>query len=351
MSRSSDEPDFGEVKGLLRRLEPSSQPGNPGGASHGYAPFPAEPARPVRVQQGPSSAATLFLIANTVMTTATMTSIAWYLFHSAEMRKNNGMGTGQGVPTGAIAWPPRDYGAPIAGSQGAVPQPAAPQPNGSERAATPAPEARLVGPETFDVSAGKAVRIPLQLAPREAAAIADHVSVRGVSNDVTFNQGSRSGPDSWTLPIDKLPELELLTAASTSAGRVDLVFTARFEDGRALASTAMTLVVAAPPVEAPPIQPAVPLDEATQAKHIAKAQEFLAIGQVSAARLVLQRAAESGNAEAALILGDTYDPVRLFQLGARGLVGDTGRATFWYEKADELGSAAAKARIIGLRQK
>ena len=101
---------------------------------------------------------------------------------------------------------------------------------------------------------------------------------------------------------------------------------------------------------APPI-PATPLDESTQAQHISKARDLLGIGQVSAARLMLQRAAEGGSAEAALLLGDTYDPVRLFRMGARGMVGDTAKAVFWYEKADELGAPEAKARVSALGQR
>lgn len=342
MSRTSDEPDFGEVRGLLRRLETTSQSTGVAPANHGYASLPGDAAaRPVRAQQGMSAAATLFLVANTVMTTATMTSIAWYLFHSAEMQKNNRVGAGPGVPPGAFEWPPREYGTLPVASPAALPQAVAP---------VPSVIARLVGPPTFDIAPGKAARLSMQLLPREAIASADHVTIGGIPNDITFNHGVRSGSDGWTIPIGKLPELELTASAGVAAGHFNLVFTAHAPDGRDLASAGTTLVVAAEAATEPPGQPVVPLDEATQTQHIAKAREFLAIGQVSAARLVLQRTADSGNAEAALILGDTYDPVRLFQLGARGLVGDIAKATFWYEKADELGSSEAKARIISLRQ-
>lgn len=340
MARTSDEPDFGEVKGLLRRLETTSQSGGPGASNQSYAQFPGEPPRPVRVQQGPSSAATLFLIANTMMTTATMTSIAWYLFHSSEMQRNK-PGSAGDVPPGAIAWPPRDNAAPAPGSIPAAAKPA------------PAPVARLVGPATFEIKTGTAARISLELQPREIVAEADHISVRGLPNDVTFNHGVRSGPTSWTVPIAELTDLELVAGPNVPASRDELAFLAMSKDDRPLASAATTLIVSGPPVEAPPAPPVppAPVDAATQAKHVAKAREYLSIGQVGAARLVLQRAADSGSAEAALMLGDTYDPVRLFQLGARGLVGDLDKATFWYEKADELGSPEAKARIVGLAQK
>jgi TPR repeat protein len=73
-----------------------------------------------------------------------------------------------------------------------------------------------------------------------------------------------------------------------------------------------------------------------------------ALGQVGSARLVFERAASAGNAAAAIALGDTYDPRRLVQLGAPLSLADIAKATYWYERADELGAAEAKARILGL---
>ena len=64
---------------------------------------------------------------------------------------------------------------------------------------------------------------------------------------------------------------------------------------------------------------------------------MLATGNVNSARLLLQRAAESGNGHAALILGDTYDADRLARIGAISVVPDRSRAAYWYRRADELG--------------
>lgn len=355
MARSIDEPDFGEVKGLLRRLETTTQ-SPAGSASQSFPPSAGDQPRSGRIQQGLSPAAALFLVANTVMTTATVTSIAWYLFHSAEMQRSGKAGAGPaGAPAGAFQWPPRDYAAPSAVSPEASPQ------------STAAVSARLIGPETFEVAPGQAIRIPLQLGPREAIADADHVSIRGLPSNAILNRGTRLGPDAWNVPVNELPELELFASAAVPPGRFDLVVSAHSKSGHELASARSALVVSTGPTTAAPApasapaaavttaapvaQPVVPLDEAAQAKQIAKAREFLGIGQVGAARLLLQRVADAGSAEAALLLGDTYDPVRLFQLGARGLVGDTEKATFWYGRADELGSPEAKARIIGLGRK
>jgi TPR repeat protein len=68
-------------------------------------------------------------------------------------------------------------------------------------------------------------------------------------------------------------------------------------------------------------------------------------GDLASARLLLRRAAEAGSARAALMLGTTFDPLFIQQLGAIGIVPDVARARRWYEKAAELGSDVASQRL------
>jgi len=68
-------------------------------------------------------------------------------------------------------------------------------------------------------------------------------------------------------------------------------------------------------------------------------------GDVAAARLLLRRAAEAGNARAAMILAATYDPRVLQQIGALGAEADTAQAAAWYKKASEMGSAGAAQQL------
>lgn len=76
-----------------------------------------------------------------------------------------------------------------------------------------------------------------------------------------------------------------------------------------------------------------------------RGKELISTGDLAAARLVLQRAAEANNAEAALALGATYDPLVLRQLKVYGFTPDAAMARSWYEKAAELGSSAAPRRL------
>jgi hypothetical protein len=59
----------------------------------------------------------------------------------------------------------------------------------------------------------------------------------------------------------------------------------------------------------------------------------------------LRRAAEWKDAEAALTLAATYDPVILRELKVYGFAPDVAMARIWYERAKEFGSAAASQRL------
>jgi len=79
-----------------------------------------------------------------------------------------------------------------------------------------------------------------------------------------------------------------------------------------------------------------------------RGQELMRHGDLAAARLVLRYAADAKNAEAALTLGSTYDPVTLRELRVYGFSADIGMARTWYEKAKELGSPEAARRLDNL---
>jgi Sel1 repeat-containing protein len=90
------------------------------------------------------------------------------------------------------------------------------------------------------------------------------------------------------------------------------------------------------------------LDDEEIAILLKRGQDFLANGDLAAARLLFRRAAEAGSAEAALALGTTFDPVTLQRLGAIGAVADPAKARQWYQRAAELGSSAASQQLAGL---
>ncbi len=86
------------------------------------------------------------------------------------------------------------------------------------------------------------------------------------------------------------------------------------------------------------------LDRDELAALLRRGEDFITSGDIASARLVLQRAAEAGNAHAALTLAATFDPNLLAKLGL-DFRADVVKARFWYERAEQLGSTEAQRRL------
>jgi hypothetical protein len=99
-------------------------------------------------------------------------------------------------------------------------------------------------------------------------------------------------------------------------------------------------------------RPPVSADDASEiAAKMKIGAELMANGDIAAARMMFDRAAEAGEAAAAFVLAETYDPVALRRLRLRGgIAPDVALARRWYEKARDLGSIAAPERIVRLTQ-
>ncbi len=106
----------------------------------------------------------------------------------------------------------------------------------------------------------------------------------------------------------------------------------------------------------PPPPPALPdrstlrLDDREIAALVMRGENFIANRDLAAARLVLQRAAEAGSANAAMALASTFDPLVIQSLGAVGGEPDIARARKWYQKAIDLGSTTASQRLAKLAE-
>ena len=100
---------------------------------------------------------------------------------------------------------------------------------------------------------------------------------------------------------------------------------------------------APPPREAAP--PARRIDRDELAALLKRAKGLLAIGDITSARLLLERAADAQEPEAALMLAGTYDPQVLGSQDLRSVASDPATARLWYQKAAELGSADARRRL------
>jgi chromosome segregation ATPase len=93
-----------------------------------------------------------------------------------------------------------------------------------------------------------------------------------------------------------------------------------------------------------------PKDAAEVVRLAARAIMLLGQGDIGSARILLERAAETGNADAIFALAETYDPLVLPKWGTFGTRGDATRARDLYAKAEAGGIKEAKARLDALRR-
>jgi TPR repeat protein len=106
----------------------------------------------------------------------------------------------------------------------------------------------------------------------------------------------------------------------------------------------------APMPQAP--QPVLPQVKHIDAQELAvlmkRAKDLLAMGDIPSARLLLERAAEGQDANAALMLARTYDPAVLGTSDVRNITPEPEKARTWYQRAAKLGSAEAQRVLAQL---
>ena len=183
------------------------------------------------------------------------------------------------------------------------------------------------------------------------------VVVMGLAPGMSLSAGRAAGAGSWEIAAADLPNawigppLEFVGALEVIA---ELRVVGTMADRRAIplewrapperdAMAASAGQVSALPPKGLPVQRQLDRDEV--AVLLRRGKEFFANGDLPAARVVLRRAAEAGDAEAALSLAATYDPVVLRELKVLGFAADVATARAWYEKARDLGSAKAARRL------
>jgi hypothetical protein len=94
--------------------------------------------------------------------------------------------------------------------------------------------------------------------------------------------------------------------------------------------------------------PSKTLDAETLAALMTRAKSLLALGDIAAARLLLERAANAQDASAAFLLAQSYDPAVLGVRDPRSITADPVMARDWYRKAASFGSADAQQRLTQL---
>jgi hypothetical protein len=109
-----------------------------------------------------------------------------------------------------------------------------------------------------------------------------------------------------------------------------------------------------PPTAAPPRIAAVPASSAASPPPaivrfaMAQGDASFADGEVSAARFYYLQAVDAGDADAAVRIGETFDPAFLTRGRSRRALANREAARFWYWRALDLGATRAKQRLENL---
>jgi hypothetical protein len=235
------------------------------------------------------------------------------------------------------------------------------------------------------VIAEPGVRSPLaiRLGPPGALPRNSYLRIRGLPVAATLSDGYVIAPGAWAIPLTAVDNLNVLLEANAPA-RSELVVTLLSVEGAVLAEVTSTLMLATatgstgrstqketdtkapanatilragtePPnepratISGPGLRastPITPEDRDRAQRLMQRGEEQFAQGNVAAARLMYERAAEMGLPEAALALGATFDTDELTRLSVRGGVqADAKEARRWYERALQLGARDAEQRL------
>ena len=176
---------------------------------------------------------------------------------------------------------------------------------------------------------------PTQLTPRDI----ELKDAARVSNPVVVTTDNAKGPAIAAVN----PTREAISTAYQSA----LQSQAPAAAAPATAPMAALPTVVAPPAVAAP--PARHIDSDQLATMMQRAKSMLAVGDIASARLLLERVAEAPDANAALMLAQTYDPQVLGTSDVRNITPEPAKARAWYQKAAQLGSADAQRRLAQLQ--
>ena len=147
-----------------------------------------------------------------------------------------------------------------------------------------------------------------------------------------------------------LRDFDAMAALSSKAGddgaKTGKVAKAKAAEPKQESDHAASLQGRAPAAE-PPAAAATArkLDSDELAALIDRAKNLVAAGDISSARLLLERAAEAQEPTAALLLALTYDPDVLRTENVRNVTPDPAMARIWYQRAAQLGSADAERRL------
>jgi hypothetical protein len=188
------------------------------------------------------------------------------------------------------------------------------------------------------------------------AADDESLQLDGLATGTRVSAGVATSLSRWQIPLHELDHLYLY-APTDFVGVMNTAVDLLSANKKLLDSRAVRLEWRAKKPDSVELVPAVPdnppraaiqtinSDEATTLMK--RGQDFLQIGDISAARIVFQRLADAGVADGALAAATTYDPRYLAAHKVIGVRGDGAKAHALYQRAAQLGSTEAGRQLAG----
>jgi hypothetical protein len=185
------------------------------------------------------------------------------------------------------------------------------------------------------------------------------VVIAGLAPGSTLGVGTPAAANAWRLASTDL-ERAAIRPPRGFVGLMNLTLELRLADDTVVDRWGLQLEWSGASAPAPAVSAVSPVPAASagssqrhlEASDIAllmtRGAELVENGNIGAARLMFQPAAEAGEAKAALALAQTYDPLVLEKMGAKGITPDVALAQRWYEKAKTLGATAAPESLARL---
>jgi hypothetical protein len=188
------------------------------------------------------------------------------------------------------------------------------------------------------------------------AADDESLQLDGLATGTRVSAGVATSPSRWQVPLHELDHLYLYAPADF-VGVMNTAVDLLSANKKLLDSRAVRLEWRAKkpdPVELVPAAPDNPPSAAIQTISsdeagmlMKRGQDFLQIGDISAARIVFQRLADAGVADGAFAAATTYDPRYLAAHKVIGVRGDEAKAHALYQRAAQLGSTEAGRQLAG----
>jgi hypothetical protein len=171
------------------------------------------------------------------------------------------------------------------------------------------------------------------------------VVIGGLTPGSALSAGTQVGPNTWRLSVEELTNAAI-TPPLGFVGTMDLTMELHIADNIVVDRKALQMQWWGKSVLAPgDFQPR-PHDAAQIASIMKRGAELMATGDIFAARLIYQRLAIEGEAQAVFALAETYDPLVLRQSkNTTAVAPNVALAESWYEMAKSLGSIAAPERL------